>query len=371
MQTILAQQQEPAPVLVSIFLRGGADGLHLVPPVADDAYHRSRPSIAVSPSAALRLDETFGLHPALAALHPLFREGALGIVHQCGTADETRSHFSAEDFLHHGGLEGGGWIGRFLHHSRRTDDGPLTAVSIGPNVADSLRGSAAVAMRSLEEFTIGASNPSLRQQLGQLYQQSGGPLGSAGAATLTALARIESVQRQQDSAVSAAAGYGNDEFSSGLRLIARLIRARAGLRAATIELGGWDSHFAQLTLTASLMTRLAGGLAAFHRDLGNELRRVHVVVTTEFGRRLAENVSAGTDHGRAGTCFCMGGGIAGGKVIADWPQGGLGSGLLDGPGDLPVRFPLHHALAGIVHRMQPDIATERVFPGLSPGVLSL
>jgi uncharacterized protein (DUF1501 family) len=75
MQTILAQQQDPAPVLVSVFLRGGADGLHLVPPVADDAYHRSRPSIAVSASDALRLDDTFGLHPALAPLLPVFKDG--------------------------------------------------------------------------------------------------------------------------------------------------------------------------------------------------------------------------------------------------------------------------------------------------------
>lgn len=370
MQTILAQQQDPARVLVSVFLRGGADGLHLVPPVADDAYHRSRPSIAVSAADALQLDDTFGLHPALAPLLPIFKDGSLAIVHQCGTADETRSHFSAEDFLNHGGLEGGGWIGRFLHHTRSADDGPLTAVSIGPNVADSLRGSAAVAMRSLEEFTIGASNPALRSQLGQLYGKAGGPLGSAGAATLTALSRIESVQRQQDS-TSASAGYGTDDFSSGLRLIARLIRARVGLRAATIELGGWDSHFAQLTLTAGLMNRLATGLAAFHRDLGSELRRVHLTVTTEFGRRLAENVSAGTDHGRASTFFCMGGGLAGGRIMADWPQGGLASGLLDGPGDLPVKFPLHHALGSVLRRIKPDLATEKVFPGLAPGSIKL
>ena len=125
--TVLSADQDAAPVLVNVFLRGGADGLHLVPPVEDDAYYRARPSLAVKKTRALGLDDMFGLHPDLAPLLPTFQSGELAVIHQCGTADESRSHFEAEDYLQHGGPQGGGWIGRFLHQTRTPSDGPLTA----------------------------------------------------------------------------------------------------------------------------------------------------------------------------------------------------------------------------------------------------
>ncbi len=368
--TVLSADQDAAPVLVNVFLRGGADGLHLVPPLEDDAYHRARPSLAVKKANALRLDDRFGLHPDLAPLYPIFQSGELAIIHQCGTADESRSHFEAEDYLQHGGPQGGGWIGRFLHQTRTPADGPLTAVSIGSAVSDCLRGAAAVAFRSLDEFTLPDKDPALRGQLAMLYGKAGGPLGLAGGQTLQALDRIEAVRKAPDGPKNGAA-YANDEFSSGLSLIARLVRARVGLRAATIELGGWDSHFTQLALTGILMPRLATGLAAFHRDLGSEMRRVHVVITSEFGRRVAENVSLGTDHGRAGIAFVMGGGTKGGKVLADWPKSGIIATALDGPGDLPVRFPIHHAITSVLKRIRDDVDMAKVYPGLPPGELAV
>lgn len=368
METIIAEERGPRPVLLNVFLRGGADGLHLVPPVGDDAYYRARPGLAVKRGDALRLTDYFGLHPDLGPLHGIYEAGELAVAHQCGTADETRSHFSAEDYVNHGGLEGGGWIGRFLHRTRDPEDGPLTAVSIGSGVSDALRGVAAVAMRSLEEFTIPDRDPALRGQLGAMYARAGGVLGAAGASTLRALERIELVRKGGGvNGGVAEAGYGDDGFSGGLRLLARLIRARAGLRAATIELGGWDSHFAQAALTSGLMPMLARGLAAFRKDLGGLMGEVHVVVTTEFGRRVAENVSAGTDHGRAGVCFAMGGGVRGGRVLSDWPKGGIGADILEGPGDLPVRLPLHHGLMAVLKRIRPEVSGEAVFPGLEAG----
>lgn len=368
--TVHSDARDGSPVLVFVFLRGGADGLHLVPPVEDDAYYRARPTIAVKKVDALRLDGMFGLHPDLAPLLPIFKAGELAIVHQCGTAEDSRSHFEAEDYLHHGGLSGGGWMGRFLHQTRTAADGPLTAVSIDSAVSDSLRGTAAVAFRSLDEFTMPDKDPALRGQLAALYQKAGGVLGQAGKQTLQALERIEGVRNSQGAARNGAS-YGNDEFQSGMRLIARLIRARVGLRAATIHLGGWDSHFTQLTLTAGLMPRLAAGLAAFHRDLGAEMRQVHVVVMSEFGRRVEENVSIGTDHGRAGTAFVMGGGVKGGKVIADWPREGLLTGALEGPGDIPVRHLTNHLLTPVLQRVRSDVDTTKVFPELEPGALEV
>ncbi len=368
--TVLSADQDAAPILVNVFLRGGADGLHLVPPLEDDAYHRARPGIAVKKANALRLDDLFGLHPDLAPLHPIYQSGEFAVIHQCGTADESRSHFEAEDYLQHGGPQGGGWIGRFLHQTRTPSDGPLTALSIGNTVSDCLRGAAAVAFRSLDEFTLPDKDPARRGQLAALYGKTGGALGLAGAQTLQALDRIEAVRKASDAPKNGAA-YANDDFSSGLSLIARLVRASVGLRAATIELGGWDSHFTQLALTGTLMPKFAAGLAAFHRDLGSDLRRVHVVVTSEFGRRVAENVSLGTDHGRAGIAFVMGGGTKGGKVLADWPKSGLIASALEGPGDLPVRFPVHHAVSAVLKRIRSDVDMAKVYPGLPPGELAV
>jgi len=355
-------------VLINVFLRGGADGLHLVPPVGDDAYFHARPAIAVKKSEALKLDALFSLHPDLSPLLPLFHAGDLAIIHQCGTAEASRSHFEAEDYLHHGGPQGGGWLGRFLHLTRTVADGPLAAVSIGSAVSDSLRGTAAVAFRSLDEFTLPDKDPVLRGQLASLYAKSGGALGAAGGQTLQALERIEAVRRAPASALHGA-HYASDDFSAGLSLVARLVRARVGLRAATIELGGWDSHFPQLTLTGVLMPRLAAGLAAFHRDLGSEMQHVHVAVMTEFGRRVAENVSAGTDHGRAGVMFVMGGGVQGGRVLAEWPKSGLIASAREGPGDLPVRHAHHHVLTAMLGRVHPGVDFHKVFPGLPPGEL--
>lgn len=366
----LSADQDTAPALVFVFLRGGADGLHLVPPVEDDAYYRARPTIAVKKSDALPLDGMFALHPDLAPLLPIYKSGDMAVVHQCGTAEESRSHFEAEDYLHHGGLQGGGWMGRFLHQTRTSADGPLTAVSIDSAVSDSLRGTAAVAFRSLDEFSLPDKDPALRGQLAALYGKAGGALGQAGRQTLEALARIETV-RNAPAAAQNGASYGRDDFQSGLSLIARLIRARVGLRAATIHLGGWDSHFTQLQLTAGLMPRLAAGLAAFHRDLGGAMRQVHVVVMSEFGRRVSENVSIGTDHGRAGVAFVIGGGVKGGQIIADWPRTGLLDEALTGPGDIPVRHFSHHLMTPVLQRLRPGVDPAKVFPGLPPGALDV
>ena len=116
--------------LVAIFLRGAADGLALVPPVGDDDYHRARPRIAIAEREGLRLDGFFALAPQLAELRPLCEEGQLSIVHACGSDDDTRSHFEAQDLMEHGGTSvAGGWIGRWLRSAG--ESGPLAALWLG------------------------------------------------------------------------------------------------------------------------------------------------------------------------------------------------------------------------------------------------
>jgi uncharacterized protein (DUF1501 family) len=140
-----------------------------------------------------------------------------------------------------------------------------------------------------------------------------------------------------------------------------LIKARAGLEAASIDLGGWDSHFGQATIMDPLMARLAKGLAAFGRDLGPDLQTTTVVVMTEFGRRVEENSAFGTDHGRGSAMFVLGGGVNGGKVHGKWP--GLTREVLEGPGDLPVATNYRNVLAPILQRHGAGEQLDQIFPG--------
>ncbi len=351
--------------LVVVFLRGGADGLALVPPIGDDAYHLARPTLGVRARDAIRLDDRFSLHPRLAPLAPLFHDGTLGVVHAVGSDDTTRSHFEAQDLMEHGGDGGGGWLGRFLRERNGAQPGALSAVALGEEFPESLRGAPSVTvMRSLDDFAVDHDDEPMLRALESLYDADtmalGGRLAPAARDTLAALRRLTQL-RASPLRPRAGADYPADDFGRDLAEVARLIKGRVGVAVATVDLGGWDSHVAQGTLIEPLMERLARGLAAFHHDLGREaLAGVTVVVMTEFGRRVAENASFGTDHGRGSMMLVLGDGAEGGRVRARWP--GLESKLLDGPGDVPVTTDYREVLAPLLARHGAR-AVARIFPG--------
>jgi uncharacterized protein (DUF1501 family) len=353
-------QDQEGETLVVIFLRGGADGLTLVPPVADDAYHRARPRLRIRTESAIPLDGYFALHPRLSPLAALYASGELAIVHAVGSEDGTRSHFEAQDLMEHGGTFGGGWLGRFLRFRAGARHGALSAIAWGTELPAALRGApAATVMQSLGTFSLGDGARGMAQALRALYGLERDSLGQAGRETMDALQRLEQLPSAPRS-LSAPSDYPRDDFGNALQQTAMLIKARVGLEAATIDLGGWDSHIAQETLLEPLMGRLARGLSAFHRDLGADISRTTVVVMTEFGRRVAENTSFGTDHGRGSVMFALGGGVRGGRVLGGWP--GLGSAVLDGPGDLPVRTNYRNVLAPIIARVGGEPVVAKAFP---------
>lgn len=355
--------------LVVVFLRGGADGLNLVAPLEDDGYYRARPRIAIGKKEAVRLDGFYGLNPLLKSLESAYREGDLAIVHAAGSEDTTRSHFEAQDLMEHGGITAGGWLGRFLRAQTAAASGPLAAVALGKVIPECLRGApSATVLQSLDDYSLGENRTRLTRALAGLYERQIDFLADAGRDTLAALQRIEQL-RQTTYQPRHGADYGTDDFSRGLMQIARLIRARVGLQATSVDLGGWDSHFSQGTLMDPLIRRLAQGLSAFHRDLGPEMENVTVVVMTEFGRRLAENSAFGTDHGRGSVMFVMGGGIAGGRVLGSWP--GLTRDVLEGPGDLPVTTNYRDVLAPVLRRHGVTEKLDQVFPGFTLQALPL
>ena len=343
--------------LVVVFLRGGADALTLVPPVGDDAYYQARPSLAVPRAQALALDGFFSLNPALRELHPLYQAGTLAVVHAVGSEVDTHSHFEAQDLVEHGGEDvAGGWLGRFLR-SRLAEDpraaGALAAVGLSAEVPESLRASpSATALRALDDLDRGREAQALAHQLRALYADDA-ELGAAAEAAFKAGVRIHEMQ---GAAYRPAAGAHYAErkdgeialaFSADLARVAQLIKGGVGLVAACVDLHGWDSHFVQGQILEPRMRALALGLSAFAADLGERLATTTVVVMSEFGRRVHENASLGTDHGRGGAMLVLGGGTAGG-MHCRWP--GLNDDFLDGPGDVPVVHNYRDVLAPVLAR---------------------
>jgi uncharacterized protein (DUF1501 family) len=372
--------------LVCVFLRGAADTLNMVVPHGDDDYYKLRPTIAIPTSAALRLDEFYAFHPHLASLLPAFNEGRLGIVQSVGTDNPTGSHFEAQDQMEHGEAYGhtigGGWLGRYLR-TRAADLTPLSVVTIGSTITESLRGApTASAIDSIEELQIktpGNNAAAALSALSALYGTEVGMVGQAGKATLDLLRRVESLRGETYVPLGGAI-YLDDDFSHGLKEIARLIKAHVGLEVACLDLGGWDTHFFQGStsgLQADLIRQLGGGLAAFDRDLGTQRDRVTILVMTEFGRRSYENSSLGTDHGRGFALFALGGQVKGGKVHGRWP------GLIEesssqtdslnpvGPSGLKVLIDYRSVLAEVLTKVLGHRDLNQVFPNFHPQAVGL
>lgn len=393
--------------LVVVFLRGGADGLNIVAPYGEDRYHVLRPSLALAspkdrasdPKArALDLDGFFGLHPALAPLHPLYQNGQMGIVHAIGSGDKTRSHFEAMATMERGIASdtgaASGWLARHLAITADPNDSPLRAVAITDTMPDSLRGATnATTLTSLADYRLtvpdltptGSDNKTfhapppaaradaLAETLRGLYSPNAGSpdaLQSAGRETLAALDAIKQLDPSHyKPAVNA--NYPQNELANGLRQAACMIKGHIGLEIACLDMGGWDTHVAQgrdAGWQPSRLGDLGRALAAFAADLGTEMSHVTTIVMTEFGRRTPENSGLGTDHGRASCMLLIGGNVVGGKVHGDWP--GLADGQLEnaggGQGDLHVTTDYRDVLAEIVAVRLKNPHMAEVFPEYTP-----
>lgn len=373
--------------LVVVFLRGGADTLNIVVPCGDDRYYAVRPTIAVPPprdaapsSSAIRLDDFYGLHPKMTPLVPAFREGRLAIIQAVGSDNPTGSHFEAQDQMEHGEaydrVIGGGWLGRMLRARGPHESGPLSAVAIGTAIPESLRGARATcAMTTVDEIRLNVQPQrasGFSHALSSLYGSDAGILGQPGRNTIELLARVENLRTGTLASVSDTA-YSDDAFSSGLREIARLIKAGVGLEVASVDLDGWDTHFVQGAgsgLQADKINQLATGLAAFDADLAGHHDEVTTLVMTEFGRRIEENSSGGTDHGRGFAAFALGGRVRGGRVHGEWPGLERETAVL-GPGGLAVTIDYRSVLAEVLTGPISLRDVRPVFPDLEPQSIGL
>ncbi len=359
-------------ILVCIFQRGAADGLNALVPHGDADYYSQRSAIAVptpgSPDGAIDLDGFYGLHPALAPLKPVYDAGDLALVHATGVPHGSRSHFAAQGLVERGvdnkaGPESG-WLGRHLALSAPASDSAFRIVSISGNVPVSLQGAAdPLAISNLAEFGFDQDiiNSGYPTVLARLFRS---PLPFFAPAQ-AALAAIEELQAANLSAITPVNGaaYPDTDLGNKLQQVGQLIRSTLPVEVICLDSDGWDHHESLPTYLQQSLAELAGALSAFYTDMGTQMQRITVLVHTEFGRRVAQNASNGTDHGTGGLAYLMGGGVNGGQVVSDWP--GLATADLELSEDLRITTDLRSVLAEMLTKRLGGIDINAVFPGFA------
>lgn len=372
-------------ILVVLFLRGACDGLSIVPPLdgPDRAlYEAARPNLQIpvkGEGAALPLAGRFGLHPAAKPLLELYQAKRLAVVHAAGLPSDNRSHFDSQAFMELGTpgqkTTASGWLTRHLLNGvRPAAPSFLTAVSLGALTPNSLLAFPEVAvLNALDGFNI-ASPKGLQNAQRETLRRlcaGGGWAERYGQETLDALDAFESAA--PGAYKPAGREYPKGEIGGRLRTLAQLVKMDLGLSAATVDMGGWDTHKYQGASQghlANLLGQLSESLAAFHEDLAKAPRPVTVVVMSEFGRRLKENASRGTDHGHGNIMLVLGEHVAGGKVYGDWP--GLDNEKLYERADLAVTTDYRRVVGEALAKRRGDEKLAAVFPGLGdPAPLGL
>jgi uncharacterized protein (DUF1501 family) len=378
-----AEDEPNQEILVVVFLRGGMDGLSAVFPLAGPDrghYEESRSNIAIPVSGdnrALPLTDFFGLHPAGAPLLDLYQAQKLAIIHAAGLTSDTRSHFDAMQYMELGTPDSksatSGWLTRHLESAGNLPpEIIMPAMSAGNLSPTSLAGSKeAIGMTSPSSFSLNTHwqyGGWMRRSLREMY--SGDTwLHAAGQRTLNAIDIVElgnpGAYEPENGAV-----YPNGSFGNNLKAIAQIIKMQLGLRVATVDLGGWDTHEYQgdggAGYFATRFGELSNGLAAFFTDLSNtngtdHTRRLTLVVMSEFGRTFKQNASRGTDHGHGNVMLVLGGNVNGGLVHGQWP--GLQTDQLYDRRDLRITTDYRRVLSEILIRRMGNPHLGHIFPG--------
>jgi uncharacterized protein (DUF1501 family) len=314
--------------LIVIFLRGAVDGLSVVVPYREPTYYIDRPSIAIpqpgQPNGALDLDGRFGLHPALSPLIPLWQQQSLAFVHACGSNDETRSHFDAQDYLESGtpGVKAtrDGWMNRLM--GIMADKNPLQAVSVGATTPRILQGKMAVANLASGRNSNNRQQidkPQVASAFDRLYGKNdavGRTYHEARTARTELLKDLEAEMKMANNGATLPNGFASDA-----QRLARLMARDPRIQVSFLAVGGWDTHINQGASQGQLarnLGQLAKGLVALQEGLGDVYSRTSIVVMSEFGRTVKENGNRGTDHGHGNVMWLLGGGIRGGKVYGNW-----------------------------------------------------
>lgn len=339
--------------LVFVLLRGG---LAAVPAIGDADFESARGALAHYASAPLALPNTpFALHPNLTSLHAMYLQRELAVVHATGLVYRERSHFDAQQVLESGGTRpyelATGWLGRAL--SVQHERSGLALTTAVPLV---LRGSERVDTWAPSALPEPAAD--LVTRLEFLYAND--------SALRDALARAKGL-REAGTMANGGPAQGRQLALTLARKAGEMLAAAPGPRIAVLEMGGWDTHANQMNPNGALANNLRtldAALAALRESLGSAWRHSVVLVATEFGREVAVNGTMGSDHGTGGAAFVLGGAVAGGRVIADWP--GLSRSQRFEGRDLRVTTDLRALMKGVLAdhlKMATATIENTVLPG--------
>lgn len=365
-------------ILVVVELAGGNDGLNTVIPWGDDLYHRARPGIAIGEGGLLKIDDYLGLHPGLTELKERYDEGQVAILQGIGYPNPDRSHFRSMDIWHSAQSEVEtptvGWLGAALDQDAERYAGRMPAMAIGSDQRPLAMTAYEVnvpCVQRLEEYRLraglgDAADADTRQralrELASPAAESASDLDFLRRTTTTALdsaQKIEEVLSRGPGNIS----YPGTGLAQKLQSVARVIASDLGTRLFFVSLGGFDTHSQQAGTHQNLLAELSGAVDAFFRDLEDQqlADRVTLMTFSEFGRRVDENGSLGTDHGAASQMFVVGPQVKGG-LVGEHPS------LSDlGDGDLKFHTDFRSVYATLLERWleipaQPVLGAE--FPML-------
>ena len=325
-------------ILVLVQMAGGNDGLNTVIPHGDPEYYKARPGIGIPKPNVLKIDDTLGLHPQMTGFKELYDEGRLAIVQGIGYPNPDRSHFRSMDIWHSARPDADytqdGWLGRGLDLTVEQHAGEMRAMALGTNRLPLALVGSKVNVPSVGnlagyhlELGVGPeeSRRLKRRLMGEIAdrQSSAGSRGTAGGARAdldflrkTALTAFASADKLKEVTASykPAAAYPANGLGEKLKIVAQIIAGELGTRVVFVSLDGFDTHAQQAGAHQGLLGELSSAVRAFFQDLkGHGLDdRVVVATFSEFGRRVKENGSLGTDHGAASQVFVAGPSVKGG-----------------------------------------------------------
>lgn len=407
------------PVLVVIYLRGGQDQLNTIVPYTDKTYYKIRPTTAVAKEDVVRLDKRWGLHPAMEPLKKFYDQGRFAAIINSGSPHPTRSHFDAQDFMEYGapGMRTirDGWLNRYLTatiNPRSEGSNRLRGLAMQERLPRSLRGSYSVVavppnLREIDEVLdlfedfysggdIEAANSTIQRATknqtgtasrkglknGSRKKQTTGimadPVMASGTQTIQGLRRLRQLlygdnkntyQSSREAQVEGTAvqEYPGGWFASRLKALARVIKSNVGLSVAATDINGWDHHIGMGSTDGTLnrmLKFLSEGLAAFMTDLGPDLDRTLVLVSTEFGRVAKENGNDGADHGHGGATWLLGGRVKGGRIYGRWT--GLEPSELFQKRDLQVTTDFREVYAEVLRQHMNFDLPDGFFPKYTP-----
>ena len=304
-------------VVVVLQLSGGNDGLNTVIPIRNDIYYSSRPKLGISKDAALNLTDEVGLHSALTSFKDLFDDGSLGILNNVGYPNPDRSHFRSMDIWQTAASSNefltSGWIGRYLDAQCNGCGKPVQAIEVDDTLSLALKGSLenGIACKDPRRLYNSSSDVFYRQLATQHqhndHEQPVDYLYETMAETLSSADYIYEQSKKYNSATV----YPKTEIGNNLKTIASLILSDISTKIYYVSLGSFDTHVNQQATQQRLFTQMNEAVAAFVKELKANHRFEDVMLFTfsEFGRRVAQNASGGTDHGTANNMFFISGGL--------------------------------------------------------------